>query len=117
MPGVPPGKSARKVVLDIPPFLNFTGTVTKELSTMTDRVVSMMLTVKTFSHSISGFLKFPTIVIPSGCSALSSFGRTMVGAGSIGSSGVNFAALLAACSMASISSAHPKWSRGHTTID
>lgn len=80
-------------------------------------MVSMMLTVERFGHSISGFLKLPTIVIPSGCSALSSFGRTIVGAGSIGLSGVTFAALLAACSMASISSVHPKWSRGHTTID
>ncbi len=65
---------------------------------------------------MSGFLVLPTIVMPSACSALESCTRTIVGAGSIGLSGLTFAASLAACSIASISSLQPTWSRGQTTM-
>lgn len=72
--------------------------------------------VKKKIHSMSGFLVDPTIVIPRACRALKSLTRTIVGAGNMGLSGLTFEASFAACSMASISSLQPAWSRGQTTI-
>jgi hypothetical protein len=68
------------------------------------------------AHTISGFLVCPTIVKPSTCIAFGSFTRTINGAGSIGLSGLIWAASLAACSIASISSLQPAWSKGQTTM-
>lgn len=68
------------------------------------------------SQSISGFFWLPTIAAPKWLRALWSFGRTIAGRGSMGLSGLTWAASRAACSIASISSLQPAWSRGQTTI-
>jgi hypothetical protein len=67
-------------------------------------------------HSINGFRTPPTIAIPSDRRPSGSFARTIILAGNIGFSGVTCAASLAACSIASISSLHPAWSNGQTTM-
>ena len=79
--------------------------------------VSDTIKVGTFNfHSIRGFLWPPTIAIPNAASPFGSLCRTIVARGSIGLSGETWAASLAACSIASISSLQPAWSKGHTTI-
>ena len=68
------------------------------------------------TQSISGFFWLPTMATPRCRRAWGSEGRTIEGRGSMGLSGFTCTASRAACSIASISSLHPAWSKGQTTI-
>jgi hypothetical protein len=67
-------------------------------------------------QSIKTFFSVPTIANPSALWPRVSCARIMTLAGNIGLSGLTWAASFAACSIASISSLQPAWSKGHTTI-
>lgn len=67
-------------------------------------------------HSMNSLFESPTSPTPRARKPLGSPGRNIDLAGSIGFSGLMLEASLAACSIASISSLHPAWSKGQTTI-
>jgi hypothetical protein len=68
------------------------------------------------AHSMYGLRFPPTMPIPSALKPAGSFALIIFTGGSRGLSGLTCAASFAACSIASISSLHPAWSNGHTTM-
>ena len=68
------------------------------------------------AHSMYGFRTPPTMPIPSARKPSGSWALITLTGGSKGLSALTCAASLAACSMASISSLHAAWSKGHTTM-